>query len=223
MKKKIVILILFLIIAPTSVNAQGFAVSGQVGTTGLGGGVIIGINQKFNLRGMFGLFPGEAGLKVNNIDFTITAPEFFLTTVDFYPVSGFHVSAGGLIIGNGGNLKVKGKFEGRSVEFGNTTYTGGATDEIVGVFSLKSFQPYLGVGFGNAIGKLIGINLDAGLGFGKPSTVTLNAQGPLASAAGDAGSIFRANVQAEIPDIEADIPVLLRFYPVIVLSISIGF
>ena len=219
--KKLVTILVCLSIVPTSVNAQGFAVSGQIGTTGVGGGVIIGIAPKLNLRGMFGLFPGEASLKVDNIDFTITAPEFFLATLDFYPVSGFHISTGGLIIGNGGNLKVRGNLEGRSVEFGSTTYTGGANDEIVGVFSLKSFQPYLGVGFGNGIGKLIGINLDAGLGFGEPVTATLNAQGPLAST-GDAGAIFRANVQAEIPDIENDIPVLLRLYPILVLSISIG-
>ena len=207
------------ILAPAPAVAQGFAVTGHAGSIGLGGGVVVGVAPKLNLRGMFGFIPGDPTITAEDIDFALDLPTFFLMAVDYYPISGFHLSAGGLFVSNGGDLTVTGTFEGQSVEFGGQTYTGSATDELVGTFSLKGFQPYAGIGFGNAIGKSLGINLDVGIGFGEKPTVGLTATGPLASTP---GSTFQADVNAEIQDIENDIPEFLRFYPVVALSISIG-
>ena len=209
------------LLAPTPGQAQGFAVSGHAGTIGVGGGVVIGIAPKLNVRGMFGFIPGEPTIAVEEIDFALDLPTFILATVDFYPMSGLHLSAGGLFVSKGGDLSVIGNFEGKSVEFGGETYTGSAEDELVGTFSLKSFQPYAGLGFGNAIGKTVGINLDVGIGFGEKPVVTITPRGPLAEDP-DTGPTFRENVQAEVQDIEDDIPEYLRFFPVIALSISIG-
>ena len=61
----------------------------------------------------------------------------------------------------------------------STTYTGSIDDRLLGTFSLKSFQPYLGIGIGNPVGKRIGINFDAGVGLGSRPTVELTAEGPL--------------------------------------------
>ena len=222
MRKLCAAAVAFLLLAPAPGQAQGFAISGHAGTIGVGGGVIIGVAPKLNIRGMFGLIPGDLSITVDDIDFALDIPTFILGTVDFYPMSGFHLSVGGLFISDGGDLGVTGTFEGRSVEFGGMTYPGSAADEVVGTFSLKSFQPYAGIGFGNGVGKLIGINLDVGLGFGEKPTVTVTPRGPLADDP-IGGAQFRADVQAEVQDIENDIPELLRFYPVIALSVSIGF
>ncbi len=221
MRKLIAAAIAVFLLAPTPGQAQGFAISGHAGTIGVGGGVVIGVAPKLNLRGMFGFILGEPTITAEEIDFALDLPTFILATVDFYPMSGFHLSAGGLFISRGGDLTVSGTFENTSVEFGGTTYTGSAADELVGTFTLKSFQPYAGIGFGNAIGKTVGINLDVGVGFSEKPTVSLTARGPLAD---DplVGAIFQNDVQTEVQDIEDDIPEFLRFFPVIALSISIG-
>ncbi len=221
MRKLVAAAVAALLLAPAPALAQGFAISGHVGSIGVGGGVVIGVAPKLNLRGMFGFIPGDPSITAEDIDFALDLPTFILSTVDFYPISGFHLSAGGLFVSKGGDLSVTGTFEGQSVEFGGQTYTGSAADELVGTFSLKSFQPYAGIGFGNAIAKAVGLNLDVGVGFGQKPTVAITPRGPLADDA-ITGPTFRNDVQAEVQDIENDIPEFLRFFPVIALSISIG-
>ncbi len=205
--------------SPT-VQAQNLAIAGQVGTTGVGGGIILGVVPRINLRAMFGGIPQQPTFDIDDIDFELDLPSFLLSTVDLYVVGGLHLSAGGLLITNDGDVAVEGTFEGRSVVIGTTTFSGGTNDRFSGTFSLKGFQPYLGIGIGNPIGKRIGINFDAGVGFGDKPTVALTASGPLADAP---GSTLESELQQEVADIEADIPDLLRYYPVLSLSVSIGF
>ncbi len=222
MRKLVAATVSILLLAPVPALAQGFAVSGHVGTNGLGGGVVIGVTQKLNVRGMFGFFPGEPELNIEDIDWVFDVPTFILTTLDFYPMSGFHLSAGGLIISQGGQMGAVGTADGQTLEFGGTPYTLGPDDQIVGFFQMKSFQPYVGIGFGNAIGKKVGLNLDVGLGFGEQPTITAMAEGPTADDP-IIGPEFQAILQAELQDIEDEIPEFFKFYPVITLSVSIGF
>jgi hypothetical protein len=200
-------------------QAQGFAIAGHAGTTGAGGGVILGLTPRLNLRTMFGVVPGDPAIDIDDVNFTLDLPPFLLTTVDLYALGGLHLSAGGLLITNDGNLDAVGTFDGVQVDLAGTTYTGGATDELQGTFSLKSFQPYVGLGIGNPIGKRIGIKFDAGIGFGTVPTVELTATGPLADDP-VAGAAFLADVEQQ--EDEFDIPDLLQYYPVLSLSISIG-
>lgn len=211
-----------LVLAPQGLTGQGFAVAGIAGTTGLGGSVILGLTPKVNLRTSIGIIPGDPSITVEEVDFDLETPTFILTTLDYYPFGGFHISAGGLIVSNGGDIDVAGTFAGKSVEFNGAFYTGASDDVINGAFSLKSFQPYLGVGFGNPIGKRFGINFDVGVGFGNKPDVALGATGTLASDP-IAGPQFLADLAAEEADIRNDIPDYLRYYPVVSLSISIGF
>ena len=222
MRKLVVSAVSILLLAPVPALAQGFAVSGHVGTSGLGGGVIVGVTPKLNLRGMFGFFPSEPELNIEDIDWIFDFPTFILATLDFYPMSGFHLSAGALMISDEGRLGAVGTAVGQTLRFGDNTYTLSAEDEIVGFFEMKGFQPYVGIGFGNGIGKKVGLNLDVGVGFGEQPTITAIAQGPLADDL-IAGPQFQADVQAELQEIEDEIPSFLKFYPVITLSVSIGF
>jgi hypothetical protein len=203
-------------------RAQDVAIAAKVGTTGLGGGVVVGLTSKINVRSMYGFVPGDPSFNIDDIDFAIGLPSFWLTTVDLYPFGSFHISGGGLWISNDGDLDVVGSFVGRAVDFGGTSYTGAADDRLIGTFSLKSFQPYLGVGIGNPIGTRIGINFDVGIGFGERPTVALDAEGTIANTP-VVGTQFQADLDQEAADIEADIPDLLRYYPVLMLSVSIGF
>ena len=204
----------------TPVQAQDFAVAAQAGTTGVGGGVVLGLTSRLNVRAMYGFTPGDPSFTIDDIDFSLSLPSFLLTTVDLFAFGGFRLSGGGLLITNDGGLDVVGTFDGRSVVLGTTTFTGGPLDQMIGSFSLKRFQPYLGIGIGNPIGKRIGINFDAGVGFGSTPAVALTATGPLADLP---GSTLEAELQQEVADIQADIPELLKYYPVLSLSVSMGF
>ncbi len=222
MRKLVTAAAAFVILTPVPAQAQGFAISGHIGSTGLGGGVIIGVAPELNLRGMVGLIPGDPAIEVADIDWALDLPTFTLLLADFYPMSGFHLSAGGLIISEGGDLSVTGTFVDRSVEFNGNSYTGSAGDELDSQFLLKTFQPYAGIGFGNGIGKLVGMNLDVGVGFGEKPSVAVTPRGPLADDPVD-GTQYRADVAAEVGDIEEAMPEYFRFYPVVVLSVSVGF
>jgi len=205
------------------VQAQRIAIAGQIGTTGVGGGVVIGIVPRINLRSMFGVIPGMTTRNIEGIDFALDIPSFLLTTLDLYALGALHLSVGGLLITNDGNLDVVGTFDGVEVDFGGLPFTGGPDDLLLGTFSLKTFQPYVGVGVGNALGQRISINFDAGVGFGTQPTVDLTAEGPLAEAPAPAGPAFLANLEQHEDAFEASIPDYLRYYPVLSVSVSIGF
>ena len=218
----IVVVVSASFVSTTPVRAQNLAIAVEAGTTGLGGGVVVGLTPKINARTMFGVIPTEPSTDIDGIDFTLELPSFLLTTLDLYPFGGFHLSGGFLLITNDGDLDVVGTFVGVPTDFGGMTYTGSADDRLLGSFSLKRFQPYLGIGIGNPIGKRVGINFDVGVGFGSRPTVTVTAEGPLAEAP-VTGPVFLNQVDQEVADIEADIPALLKYYPVLSLSVSIGF
>ena len=204
------------------VQAQNFAIAAGVGTLGLGGGVVLGLTSKINVRAMYGIVPGSPSIDVELVNFALDPPSFLLTTVDLYPFGGFHLSAGGLWITKDGGLGVVGTFDGITVDFAGTNYTGSIDDRLLGTFSLKSFQPYLGIGIGNPVGRRFGINFDVGVGFGEVPTVELTAEGPLNDDP-IIGPVFRTNLEAQEANFEADIPNLLRYYPVLSISVSIGF
>ena len=115
------------------------------------------------------------------------------------------------------HVTVEGTFTGTQT-FGGNTYTSAEVGTLTGVFSLSSFMPYVGIGFGNPIGKRIGFGLDLGVGFGSVPGVDLSASGPIASDA-----TFQADLNDREAEIQNDIPTLLKYYPVASLYLSFGF
>ena len=204
-------------------RAQDFAIAGQVGTTGLGGGVVVGLMPKINIRAMYGIVPSGLSVEVDLVNFELDFPSFLLMTVDLYPFGALHLSVGGLLITKGGDLNVVGTFDGVPVDFAGTTYTGSVDDRLTGTFSLKSFQPYLGIGIGNPLGKRLSINFDVGVGLGEQPAVELIATGTLAEAPAPVGPAFLADLEQHEDAFEASIPDYLRYYPVLSVSVSIGF
>jgi len=204
-------------VTPATAQAQGFAVAAQGGTLGLGGSVIVGLTPRVNARGTFGFIPVKPGITVDDVDFTPDFPSFARATIDFYPIGFMYLSGGGLLLTKSGDVTVEGTFSGTQ-EFGGNTYTAAEVGTLTGVFSLSSFMPYLGIGFGNPIGKRIGFGLDLGVGFGSEPEVGLSATGPIASDA-----TFQADLNDREAEIQNDIPTLLKYYPVASLYLSFGF
>lgn len=216
MRRFLPLLLIAAFAAPTAIRAQGFAVAGQAGTMGVGGAVVIGVSPKVNLRGTFGYIPGDFEINIDDIDFALELPTFLLATVDLYPMGFFHISAGGLFISDGGNFTVLGTLD-EAQDFGDNTYTPAEVGTLTGTFNLKSAMPYVGIGFGNPVGRTIGINLDFGVGIGNKPGVELSADGLLGSDA-----TFLADLNEREQEIRDDIPELLKYYPVVSLSLSIG-
>ena len=98
MRKLCAAAVAFLILAPAPAQAQGFAISAHAGTIGVGSGVIIGVAPKLNIRGMFGLIPGDRSINVDDIDFALDVPTFILAHGGLLSMSGFHLSVGGLFV-----------------------------------------------------------------------------------------------------------------------------
>ncbi len=200
-----------LLASPPSARGQGFAITGQAGTLGVGGGGVIGLTDKFHIRGTFDFFPYKPEVDFSDITFAVELPTSMRLLVDLYPVGSFRLTGGILIQGD---VNVTGDFLG-SVEIGNTTYTDTEVSTLSGTLKFDTAL-YGGIGFGNPIGKSVGISLDLGVGVRSAPKVTLRATG---SAANNAG--FLADLRLEESDIQDDAD-LLRYYPVISLAISIG-
>lgn len=201
---------------PAAGSAQGFAVAAQAGTIGLGGSAIVGVSPNVNIKGTFGYIPTDPEFDIDEVEFLVEFPAFFKGTVDFY-TSIFYLSAGGLFVTDSGAISVEGTFTG-SQEFGNNTYTAEDVGSLIGTFSFSEVMPYVGIGFGNPVGRRLGLNLDLGVGFGDRPAVELDATGPIAG-----NAVFQADLADREAEIQADIPEVMKYYPVISLSLSIGF
>jgi hypothetical protein len=217
MRRLLALLFVTSLFAPLGASAQQFAVAGHAGTLGLGVSGIVGLTPRVNVRATLGLIPTEPDFTVDDVDFTVDFPAFLRTTVDFYPLGWFYLSGGGLFVTKGGDINVNGQFTG-SQDFGGTTYTAAEVGTLTGVFSLSGAMPYLGIGFGNPIGRRIGFSLDLGVGFGSVPTVELGATGPIAT-----DPTFINDLNEREAEIEQDIPQLLQYYPVFSLALSYGF
>jgi len=201
---------------PNAASAQGFAVAGQAGTIGIGGSAIVGISPMVNIKGTFGYVPFEPQFDIDDVEFDVSFPAFVKGTVDVY-LGLFYISAGGLFVTEGGDIEVLGTFTG-SQEFGDNTYTAEDVGTLEGIFSFTDVMPYAGIGFGNPVGRRLGLNLDLGVGFGDRPAVSLGATGPLAD-----DPTFQSDLAEREAEFQADIPEVMKYYPVISLSLSIGF
>ena len=200
-----------LLASPLCAQGQGIAVTGQAGTLGVGGGVVLGLFNRIHIRGTVDFFPYEPVVDISDITFEFKLPTSVRLLVDLYPLGGFRLTGGVLIQGD---VNVTG--EPGPQEIGGTMYTSAEVGTLTGNMSFDTAL-YGGIGFGNPIGKSLGISLDLGIGVRSEPVVTLDATG---TAAND--QTFRMNLIQEQSDIQDDVE-LLRYYPVISLAISIGF
>ena len=199
-----------LLASPPSAQGQGFAFTGQAGTLGVGGGAVIGLSNRLHIRTTFDFFPYEPEVDFSDIKFTVELPTSVRLLVDLYPLGSFRLTGGVLIQGDVNVIGNPGP-----QEIGGTMYTGAEVGALTGNMSFDTAL-YGGIGFGNPIGKSVGISLDLGIGIRSEPVVTLDATG---TATNDPN--FQMDLIQEQSDIQDDAD-LLRYYPVISLAISIG-
>ncbi len=203
---------------------SGFAVTGNVGTLGLGTQVTGRITPNLNARiGFNGLsfnreFTPTEGSYDTDVDLR-TIPAF----VDYFPNedSGFRVTGG--LVYNGNKASGVGvtsiNDEGLpSYDIGSTSFEATEVGTLRAEVDFPDFAPYIGVGWGNpvAFGQRWGFFMDLGVMFQRSPSITLNAAG--------AASNLQLNsaLEREREDIE-DWSNRFRFYPVLQVGVTYQF
>lgn len=195
--------------------AQNLAVSGHVGTLGLGADVSIGIAPRLGVRAGVNVQPWKPTQELDQIDFELNLPSpSFTGTLDVYLAGPFRLSGG--LVALGSDIEVTGDLT-ADVEIGDETYSPSEIGTLSGVFDTRNVAPWFGLGLGKASGRGVGFTLDLGVALVGAPDVRLNATGPLSNE-----PAFQSNLRMEEQNIQDDADVV-KLYPIISLGIVVGF
>jgi signal peptidase I len=193
-------------------------VSLKAGLPGIGGDVTVGLSETLNLRGgvnwlslTFESDDEEDGDEMS-ADLDLLS---FPILLDWHPAgNNFRISAGAFVNDNGATGYAK---PGDTIDFNDVEYTVTRADAEV---SFESFCPYLGIGYGNAVGRDGNWHFafDFGVFYhGTPQVdLTATASDPRLQ------PLLDADVEAERQDVEDDLEPFV-VYPVISFGVSYKF
>jgi hypothetical protein len=208
-----------------SAPAMALAETGDIalgikgGTAGLGGEVIVGILDNLNFRTGYNTFSYEGNSTESDIDYDYKLKLNSLPIlIDLHPFGGgFRVTSGIFI----NNNEVTGAAEptGTTIEVGEGTYNVADVGTLNAKIDFNTAAPYLGIGWGNAVGKgsPLTIMFDIGIMFQGSPKVSLNATGNIAS-----DVAFQENLDREISDLKDDIE-SVQYYPIVSLGLAYRF
>lgn len=223
-KKRRLFIAFFGILVFVIFNGTGYADSGNygvaanIGTLGIGGEITRRISSKFNARlGINGFSYSYSGNESNieyDIDLRLLSVPIFL---DWHPFEGnFRISSGLIINQN----KLEGKAKLSTTEtIGNNTYTSAQIGTLKATMDFNNVSPYVGLGWGNAVGKdkKWGFTSNIGVVFQGTPNVKMSATGLLAS-----DSTFLADLDRESKDFE-DALNEFKYYPVLSIGLTYKF
>jgi hypothetical protein len=132
-----------------------YAVTAKVSTLGLGVEVTTNVLEHVNLR--FGANTFQYGTNVNDTDVDYDADLKLLTVglfADYYPFAsvGFRLTGG--IMYNDNSLDMSGRPKaGGTYTFNDIEYSSDKIGRVDGSIEFNTFAPYLGIGWGNAVGS----------------------------------------------------------------------
>ena len=201
--------------SPTNANADGFGIGANAGTLGVG------------VEAAMSLVPNHLNFRLGanrftyNLDYTFDDirydSEVDLNTqsalLDWHIFGGsFRLTAGAFR--NRNAISATG-MPTTNVTIGDVVYTPAEVGTLSAAVSFKPSASYLGIGWGNAVGKnkRLGFTIDLGVLFQDAPDVTLTATNP---------AVSQADLRQEEANIEADIE-HFDTYPVISLGLTFQF
>lgn len=203
---------------PSIANADGVGIGVKAGTLGAGVEASVSLVSNLNLRLGANKFKYEFDDTLDDIKYNT---ELDLNSqslmLDWHPFGGsFRLSAG--VFRNRNEVSAVGTPT-TGAQIGDTFYSPAQIGTVSGTVSLDPSASYLGIGWGNAVGKnkRFGFIVDLGVLFQKSPDVTLSTTGLLSSDPG-----FQADLRQEELNIEADIEDF-EAYPVVSLGFSFRF
>jgi hypothetical protein len=203
----------------TSAGAEGFAIGVTGGTLGLGPEMVASLGHKANLRvgaSLFGNYSYSSEKSGVPYDLELELRSG-LGVLDFHPTGGgFHLSAGAVY--NKSTVDGVAQPSG-TYTVGGVSYTGAevGTLRLAARFERK-LVPYVGLGFGNAVGegKKLGLSLDLGVAFQGSPRVDLTTTGPISS-----DPEFQADLAREKAELDAELDdSRYKYYPVVALGLT---
>jgi hypothetical protein len=152
-------------ILPLAAQAAGYGITASVGTTGIGVHVSTALQPKLTARIGGNFFELSHDFSTNDVNYDA---KMKLRTVDalldYFPTaSAFRVSAG--LVWNGNRFDATGQPTSiGTFTLNGNTYTTAQVGSVSGKVDFRSIAPYLGIGWGNAVGTPKGWSLAADLG-----------------------------------------------------------
>ncbi|NOY71516.1 MAG: hypothetical protein GXP14_03940 [Gammaproteobacteria bacterium] len=219
MKKGLAAMIITGVCLSGVAGAKDFAVAAKGGTLGLGVEATAGLLSDVNARVGFNTFGIAWNATEDGIAYEID--------LELQTLTGFidwHLFSGGLratvgLVANGNELKMKAR-SAASYDIGGTVYTPEDVGILTGVVGFNNVAPYLGIGWGNAVGadKNWSFAFDLGVLFqGSPEIKLSTTNGLLTS-----NAIFQENLEQEKQQLEQDLNDF-NLYPVLSLGLSYKF
>lgn len=213
-------------------NDSKFAATGKLGTLGAGFDVTYDINPKLNARFNFNGGSLDADGVEDGVDYK---GSFDLQTIggllDYHPSGGgFRMTAG--LYSNSNEIKTTASGSGEKVILGenNVDYTLQDDSSISSEIAFQSSAPYVGIGWGNAVGlnKRLSFSLDLGVLFQGIPESTLTGKGFAQPTDGGAAIDLAANatVQTQLAEEQENLNKDLedfKYYPVISAGLAYKF
>ena len=185
----------------STVNANDFALGGNIGTPGAGLQATVGLTDTLNARGVINYFSADTDESQDGIDYELDFDlQSFGAILDWHPSGGtFRLSVG--LFSNGNELTGSGRgTPGTLVEFGDQVFPADELGTVNAELDFDSAAPYLGIGWGNAV-KEPGWSFAADIGVffqGDPDVrLMLTDVNPLIA---DEAEAERAQAEAELRD-----------------------
>jgi hypothetical protein len=213
-----VVLVVVLVCSSARAAFDEFAIGAKAGTLGLGGDITTDLIPQVNLRAGVQWLDFGFDAQLGDVDYTLDL-NFLnpLVLVDWYPFKGsFRISGGVLFNGTEIHLKAQ---SGQSIEIDGTTYTQAQIGTLRGDVDYRPVAPYVGIGWGNQLGKEghWGLATDLGVAFTGSPSVDLSATGPIA-----ADPTFQTQLAQQERDIQDKLDPF-KFYPVLSISLFYRF
>lgn len=217
LKRALALLIVVSSTAPAMATAQGLGLGGRVGTLGLGGELAIGLTEQLVVRGGVGVMPIEPSMTFSDLEVTAKLPTVWNVGLDLYLNSAMRI--GGGLMFRRADPELTGDFTSPQ-DIGGNTYTPQQIGTLTGVLDAKDKAPYVLIGFGPHVAEGVGLFVDFGVAIVGDPDVRLDANGGTLDPSTDAG--FRAALDQEAADFEADVGSYLKFWPILSLGVRLG-
>lgn len=219
--------------ASTDIGFRGAAIAARVSTLGAGLEAVLGLHERVNLRLQGNLFNYSDTLTEDDIRYDGDLKlQTFGALLDVHPFAGgLRLTAGAYQNGNEIDLEARCAPE---CEVGDLTIrSAGPTDNprIFGGADFKSFAPYLGLGWGNAMrGSPLHFAFDVGVLFQGATRIDLDADGTATVTDNNSGATTTRNLATD-PQVQSELQNEARnaeddakdfkYYPVV--SFTLGY
>lgn len=213
------LLLICLTVAPGFADTGDIALGVKASTLGAGAEGTVGLLQGLNLRGGVNALSFDFDAETSDVDYDVDADLLsFPIVLDWHPFkgSGFRITGGILINQNEGDAEATTE---ATYTIGDTVYTAAQLGSLSGKVDFNEVAPYVGIGWGNAVGKdkRWSFSCDFGVVFQGEANIDLAASGPIAS-----DPTFQAELAKEKKALEDELDDY-KYYPVISLGVTYKF